>query len=236
MSLLSVDGLHAGYGPVRVLHGISFAIEEGSTAVVLGANGAGKTTTLRAVSGMAHTFSGRVVFDGEDITRAGTSAVVRRGVAHVPQGRGTFTVQTVEENLLLGAYARRGSGAREEMARVYELFPILAERRRQQAGSLSGGEQQMLAVGRALMLRPRLMLLDEPSLGLAPIVVAELYRTLGSLGRDDGTTMLVVEQNANLALDIADHVHVLEAGRIVIDGEPDTVRADESVRRAYLGY
>lgn len=236
MSLISVADLHAGYGPVRVLHGISLAIEEGATAVVLGANGAGKTTTLRALSGMTQKRGGTITLDGEDVTRADTAALVRRGVAHVPQGRGTFTNQTVEENLLLGAYARRGGGGREEIARVYEMFPRLGERRRQQAGSLSGGEQQMLAIGRALMLGPRLMLLDEPSLGLAPIVVAELFRTLADLGRERGTTMLVVEQNANLALDIADHVYVLEAGRIVVDGEPDAVRADESVRRAYLGY
>ncbi|MDQ4117833.1 MAG: ABC transporter ATP-binding protein [Actinomycetota bacterium] len=236
MSLMSVADLHAGYGPVRVLHGISFAIEEGSTAVVLGANGAGKTTTLRALSGMTHKRGGTITLDGEDVTRADTAALVRRGVAHVPQGRGTFTNQTVEENLLLGAYARRGGGVREAIAGVYELFPRLGDRRRQQAGSLSGGEQQMLAVGRALMLSPRLMLLDEPSLGLAPIVVADLFRTLADLGRERGTTMLVVEQNANIALDIADHVYVLEAGRIVVDGEPEVVRADESVRRAYLGY
>jgi branched-chain amino acid transport system ATP-binding protein len=236
MSLVSVEDLHAGYGQVRVLHGISFAIEEGSTAVILGANGVGKTTTLRALSGMIDNTAGRITLDGRDITRADTSAVVRRGVAHVPQGRGTFTNQTVEENLLLGAYARRGDGVREDVEWVYELFPRLGERRRQPAGSLSGGEQQMLAIGRALMLRPRLMLLDEPSLGLAPIIIADLFRTLEELAREQGTTMLVVEQNANLALGIADHVYVLEAGRIVVDGEPDTIRADESVRRAYLGY
>jgi branched-chain amino acid transport system ATP-binding protein len=236
MSLVSVEDLHAGYGQVRVLHGVSFAIEERTTAVILGANGAGKTTTLRALSGMTQNSGGRIRLAGMDITRADTAAIVRHGVAHVPQGRGTFTNQTVEENLVLGAYARRRDGLREDMARVYELFPRLAERRRQHGGSLSGGEQQMLAIGRALMLRPRVMLLDEPSLGLAPIIVAELFRTLAYLAQEQGTTMLVVEQNANLALDIADHVYVLEAGRIVVDGEPAAVRADESIRRAYLGY
>ncbi|MQA16034.1 MAG: ATP-binding cassette domain-containing protein [Pseudonocardiaceae bacterium] len=236
MSLISVEDLHAGYGQVRVLHGISFSVEEGSTSVILGANGAGKTTTLRALSGMTHYVTGRIALDGRDITRAATSTIVRRGVAHVPQGRGTFTNQTVEENLLLGGYARRGGVVRDDLSRVYELFPQLGERPKQHAGSLSGGEQQMLAIGRALMLRPRLMLLDEPSLGLAPIIIADLFRTLAELGREGDTTMLVVEQNANIALDIADRVYVLEAGRIVVDGEPETVRADESIRRAYLGY
>lgn len=235
MSLVSVENLHAGYGQVRVLHGMSFSVAEGSTGVILGANGAGKTTTLRALSGMIRTTGGRVVLDGRDVTRAPTSAIVRRGVAHVPQGRGTFTNQTVEENLLLGAYTRRG-GVRADIARAYDLFPQLGERRKQPAGRLSGGEQQMLAIARALMLRPRLMLLDEPSLGLAPLVVADLFRLLGELGRERDTTMLVVEQNANVALDIADHVYVLETGRIVVEGDPGTIRSDESVRRAYLGY
>lgn len=236
MSLVEVRDLHAGYGPVRVLHGLSFAVEEGTTAVILGANGAGKTSTLRALSGQTQNTAGRVTLDGRDITRADPSAIVRRGVAHVPQGRGTFTEQTVEENLLLGAYTRRGHGIRADLTRVYGLFPRLEERKGQHAGSLSGGEQQMLAIGRALMLRPRLMLLDEPSLGLAPIVIAELFRTLAQLRGEFGTTMLIVEQNANIALDIADHVYVLETGRIVVDGEPASVRADEALRRAYLGY
>lgn len=235
MSLVRVENLHAGYGQVRVLHGMSFSVADGGTAVILGANGAGKTTTLRALSGMVRPTGGSIVLDGRDITRAPTPAIVRSGVAHVPQGRGTFTSQTVEENLLLGAYARRGR-VRADIDRAYELFPKLAERRKQPAGSLSGGEQQMLAIARALMLRPRLMLLDEPSLGLAPLVVADLFRLLGELGRESDTTMLVVEQNANLALDIADYVYVLETGRIVVEGGPDTIRSDESVRRAYLGY
>ena len=236
MSLLTVENLHAGYGPVRVLHGLSLTVEEGSTAVILGANGAGKTTTLRALSGMAHNTGGRIVFDGHDILRADTATIVRRGVAHVPQGRGTFTAQTVEENLLLGAHVRRGDNVRGDLGRMYDLFPRLGERRRQAAGSQSGGEQQMLAIARALMLRPRLMLLDEPSLGLAPIVVGDVFRALGELRREQHTTMLLVEQNANIALDLADHVYVLETGRIAVSGEPDTVRSDESVRRAYLGY
>jgi branched-chain amino acid transport system ATP-binding protein len=235
MSLVSMSDVHAGYGHVRVLHGLSLVVGEGTTAVILGANGAGKTTTLRALSGMTHTFSGRIEIAGRDVTRADTATIVRLGVAHVPQGRGTFANQTVEENLLLGAHVRRG-GARADLSRVFDLFPRLKDRRRQHGGSLSGGEQQMLAIGRALMLRPRLMLLDEPSLGLAPMIVAELFRTLGRLGREDGIAMIVVEQNANLALDLADHVFVLEAGRLAVDGEPSVIRADDSVRRAYLGY
>ncbi len=236
MSLVSVEDLHAGYGPVRVLHGISFSVAEGSTAVVLGANGAGKTTALRALSGMINTTGGRIILDGNDITRAATPAIVRKGVAHVPQGRGTFTNQTVEENLLLGAYTRRGNGVRADMAWAYDLFPRLGERRKQPAGSLSGGEQQMLAIARALMLRPRLMLLDEPSLGLAPIIVSDLFRTLEGLRREQHVTMLIVEQNANLALDIADYAYVIETGRVAVEGAPDTLRSDTSVRRAYLGY
>lgn len=236
MSLLTVEELHAGYGQARVLHGVSFSVAEGTTAVILGANGAGKTTTLRALSGMIDNTGGRVRFDGTDITRAHTATIVRKGVAHVPQGRGTFTNQTVEENLWLGAYARRSDGVRTDMAYVYDLFPRLGQRRRQPAGSLSGGEQQMLAIARALMLRPRLMLLDEPSLGLAPIVVAELFRTLADLRTREQVTMLLVEQNAGLALDLADHAYVLETGHIAIDGEPNAVASDESIRRAYLGY
>lgn len=236
MSLLEVTGLHAGYGAARVLHGIGFSVEEGGTAVILGANGAGKTSTLRALSGMLRGSRGSVVLDGRPITHASTAAIVRHGVAHVPQGRGTFTQQTVEENLRLGAHARRGKTVAADMARVYGMFPALAERRGQPAGSLSGGEQQMLAIGRALMLRPRLMLLDEPSLGLAPIVVADLFRILGDLKAEGRTSMLVVEQNANLALDLADHAYVLETGRIVADGDPETIRADAFISRAYLGY
>jgi branched-chain amino acid transport system ATP-binding protein len=235
MSFLTVENLSAGYGPVRVLHGITFEVAQGETAVILGANGAGKTTTLRALTGMTKN-AGRVEFDGRDITAANTDAIVRMGVAHVPQGRGTFSEQTVEENLRLGAYTRRDTDVRSDIDKIYDLFPRLRERRGQVAGSLSGGEQQMLAIGRAMMLRPRLLLLDEPSLGLAPIIVKDLFRTLVDLKELSGATVLLVEQNANLALDIADRAYVLEAGEIVTSGAAADIRADESVRRAYLGY
>ena len=235
MSLLTVEDLSAGYGPVRVLHGISFSVDEGQTAVILGANGAGKTTTLRALSGMTAN-RGRITFDGKDITSTKTERIVSMGVAHVPQGRGTFDAQTVEENLRLGAYTRKDKETRADIDRIYDLFPRLQERRTQAAGSLSGGEQQMLAISRAIMLRPRLLLLDEPSLGLAPIIIQDLFRTLVRLKEETKVTVLLVEQNANLALDIADHAYVLEAGEIVVSGSADDIRADESVRRAYLGY
>ena len=235
MSLLTVENLVSGYGPVRVLHEISFSVEEGTTAVILGANGSGKTTTLRAVSGMIAN-KGRITFDGKDITHTSTDRIVRMGVAHVPQGRGTFDGQTVEENLRLGAYTRRDGDTRADIDRAYQLFPRLGERRTQAAGSLSGGEQQMLAIARAIMLRPRLLLLDEPSLGLAPIIIQELFRTLVQLKEEIKVTVLLVEQNANLALDIADQAYVLEAGTIVVSGSAGDIRADESVRRAYLGY
>jgi len=235
VSFLSVEGLVAGYGPARVLHGIDFAVEQGQTVVILGANGAGKTTTLRALTGMTKN-SGAVTFDGVDITTAKTDAIVRMGVAHVPQGRGTFADQTVDENLRLGAYTRRDAEVRADLARMYDLFPRLHERRTQDAGSLSGGEQQMLAIARAIMLQPRLLLLDEPSLGLAPIIVKELFRTLVELKEISGVTVLLVEQNANLALEIADHAYVLEAGEIATSGPAAAIQADEGVRRAYLGY
>ena len=235
MSLLVVENLRSGYGPVKVLHDISFSVEEGETAVILGANGAGKTTTLRAVSGMIAN-RGKVTFDGRDITSAKTDKIVRMGVAHVPEGRGTFVNETVEENLRLGAYTRHDGGAKDDIGRVYELFPRLHERRTQTAGSLSGGEQQMLAIGRAIMLKPRLLLLDEPSQGLAPIIVQDLFKILVQLKEETKVTVLLVEQNANLALDIADRAYVLEAGEIVVSGTADEVRSDESVRRAYLGY
>lgn len=235
MSLLTVEDLQSGYGPVKVLHGISFAVDEGETAVILGANGAGKTTTLRAVSGMIAN-KGKITFDGQDITSVKTNKIVRLGVAHVPQGRGTFVDETVEENLRLGSYSRRDDGAKADMDMVYDLFPRLLERRTQAAGSLSGGEQQMLAIGRAIMLKPRLLLLDEPSLGLAPIIVKDLFQILVRLKAETNATVLLVEQNANLALDIADHAYVLEAGEIVASGNASDIRADEGVRRAYLGY
>jgi branched-chain amino acid transport system ATP-binding protein len=236
VSLLEVEDLHAGYGPVAVLRGVSFAVEEGETVALLGANGAGKTTTLRAVCGMLKP-KGRVAFAGEDIAGRSMERIVRLGIAHVPEGRGTFPTLTVEENLRLGAYTRGDrAGVAADMARAFDLFPRLEERRRQRAGSLSGGEQQMLAIARALMLRPRLMLLDEPSLGLAPVLTRELFRRLRAVKEREGTTMVVVEQNANLVLDFADRAHVLETGSVALSGTADDLRGDEQMRRAYLGY
>jgi branched-chain amino acid transport system ATP-binding protein len=234
-TLLEVDGLCAAYGPVRVLEDLGFSVGRGKRVAILGPNGAGKTTTLRALSGMVST-RGRVCFDGEDVTGRKTDAMARLGVAHVPEGRGTFETLTVEENLRVGAYTRREGGAvKEDLRRCYGWFPRLEERRTQQAGSLSGGEQQMLALARGLMLRPRLLMLDEPSLGLSPLLTRELFSRLGDIARDEGMTVLVVEQNANLALDFADYAYVLESGRIVLSGESAQVRDDEGIRRSYLG-
>jgi branched-chain amino acid transport system ATP-binding protein len=236
VTLVEVEGLHASYGPVHVLEGIGFSIEKGRRVAMLGPNGAGKTTVLRALSGMVKT-SGKVEFDGESLVGVATATIARRGVAHVPEGRGTLAPLSVEENLKLGAYVRGdGAAVREDMRRCYGWFPRLEERRRQQAGSLSGGEQQMLAVARALMLRPSLLMLDEPSLGLAPIVTRELFRVLGEICDEQGMTVLLVEQNANLALDFANHAYVLESGRIALSGEADQIKGDEDVRRSYLGY
>ena len=234
--LLQVRALHAGYGPTRVLHGLDFEIEEGSITALLCANGAGKTTTLRALCGMVRT-GGELRFDGQRIDGRATEDVVRLGVAHVPDGRGTFTDLSTEENLRLGAYARRDRSAlAEDYARVYRLFPILAERRHQQAGTLSGGQQQMLAVARALMLRPRLLLLDEPSFGLAPMVVKEIFAAMREINRAHQVTILLVEQNAAMALRLADRAHLLETGRLVRSGSSTELMNDDAVRRAYLGY
>jgi branched-chain amino acid transport system ATP-binding protein len=234
--LLEVRKLHAGYGPTEVLHGLDFAIEEGSITALLGANGAGKTTTLRAICGMVRT-SGEVLFTGQRISGRATEDIVRLGVAHVPDGRGTFTDLTTEENLRLGAYARRDRGSlAQDYERMYQLFPILAERRHQQAGTLSGGQQQMLAVARALMLRPRLLLLDEPSFGLAPMVVKEIFDVMRDINREQKVTILLVEQNAAMALKLADRAHLLETGRIVLSGSSSDLMNDDAVRRAYLGY
>jgi branched-chain amino acid transport system ATP-binding protein len=236
MILLEVENLEAFYGPIKALHGISFSREEGSVTTILGANGAGKTTTLRSICGMVRT-EGGIRLDGEDIAAKATEDIVRAGVAHVPEGRGTFTRITTEENLRLGAYSRRDKkGIGEDLERVYGYFPRLKERRGQQAGTLSGGEQQMLAVGRALMLRPRLMLLDEPSFGLAPLLVEELFGILREINQTENVSMLLVEQNATLALELADHAYLLETGKVVISGTSDAVAADESVRKSYLGY
>ncbi|MHB8641757.1 MAG: ABC transporter ATP-binding protein [Gaiellaceae bacterium] len=229
-ALLALEGVDARYGEVRALHAISLEVGEGEIVSVLGPNGAGKTTTLRAVSGTVRT-SGTIVFDG---TRVGRSpeASSRLGIAHVPEGRGTFPELTVWENLRLGAYTVR----RPEFDRAVALFPWIGERREQQAGTLSGGEQQMLAIARALMARPRLLLLDEPSLGLAPLVVRELFAIVRRLNEDEGLAVLVVEQNANVALESSQRAYVLEAGRVVLAGTSAELRADDDVRRSYLGY
>ena len=234
-ALLEVGDLRASYGPVLALHGVDVTVEEGGVVAVLGPNGAGKTTALRALCGMVRT-SGRIVFDGRSLVGMSTERIVRLGVAHVPEGRGTFPALTVEENLRLGAYIRRDAAAvRADLDRWYETFPRLAERRGQPAANLSGGEQQMLAIARALLGRPRLLLLDEPSLGLAPLVTRELFTVLARIKREQGTTMLLVEQNANLALELADYAYVLEAGRTVLAGPAERIRTDDHVRRAYLG-
>jgi branched-chain amino acid transport system ATP-binding protein len=232
---LNVEELWAGYGPVQVLHGVTFHVNEGEVVVVLGANGAGKTTTLRAICQMINT-RGRVDLDGSSLSGRSTTTVVRRGVAHVPQGRGTFPELSVRDNLEVGAFVRKDKEINADIERWFDAFPRLAERRTQLAGSLSGGEQQMLAIARALMGRPRLLLLDEPSLGLAPIIVQDLFRRLGILNAEQGITMLVVEQNANLAFEIAHRAYVLEAGQIALSGTSEELRNDEAVRRAYLGY
>ena len=233
MSLLEVEELEAGYGDVVVLRDVSFSVEQGQIAAILGPNGAGKTTTLRAVSGVLRP-SGRVSFDGDDITGKSPEAIARLGIAHVPEGRGTFAGLSVEENLRVGGYLR-SDGVAEDIERSYEYFPRLRERSSDAAGNLSGGEQQMLAVARGLMLKPRLLLLDEPSLGLAPVLTKELFKILGDIVREQDTTLLVVEQNANLVLGLADYAYVLEAGRIVLDGDAERMKGEEAVRHAYLG-
>jgi branched-chain amino acid transport system ATP-binding protein len=233
-ALLELEGVEARYGPVQALHSVSLAVDEGEIAAVLGANGAGKTTTLRAISGTVRR-SGGIRFAGRSIARRGPEATARLGIAHVPEGRGIFPELTVWENLRLGAYIRRGRIDADLRAMV-EHFPWLGRRRDQQAGTLSGGEQQMLALARALMQRPRLLLLDEPSLGLAPIVVAELFRIVRDLNEREGLTVLVVEQNAVIALDAASRAFVLEVGRVALSGASADLRADESVRKSYLGY
>ena len=234
--LLEASDLQAFYGPSPVLHGLGFAIAEGGITTILGANGAGKTTTLRAVSGLVRT-SGEIRFAGSRIDGKATEDIARLGIAHVPDGRGTFVNLTVEENLRLGAYTRRDKAkVQGDFDRVYSYFPRLAERRRQQAGTLSGGEQQMLALSRALMLRPRLLLLDEPSFGLAPLIVQDIFRIMRLINEEERVSMLLVEQNANLALDLADHAYLIETGRLVISGTSEKIRRDESIRRSYLGY
>jgi branched-chain amino acid transport system ATP-binding protein len=232
-ALLELAGVEARYGPVKALHGVSLEVGEGEFVAVLGANGAGKTTTLRAVSGTVRR-SGDVIFNGAKLPRR-PDATARAGIAHVPEGRGTFSELSVWDNLRLGAYTRRGS-VKEDAQRVFKYFPRLEERKGQQAGTLSGGEQQMLALGRALMARPKLVLLDEPSLGLAPLLVTEIFERLTRMKTEEGMAVLVVEQNANLALAHASRAYVLEVGRVVVTGASEELRANESVRRSYLGY
>ena len=235
-TMLQVAGLDAGYGPIQVLREVDLHVDEGEIVVLLGANGAGKTTTIRAICQMIDS-KGSVNMRGAELVGMRPEKMAGLGIAHVPQGRGTFPELTVEENLNVGAYIRKDRAEiRADIDRSYELFPRLGERRAQLAGSLSGGEQQMLAVARALMSRPRLLLLDEPSLGLAPLVIQGLFNRFNELNQEDGVTMFIVEQNANLALDIANRAYVLEAGRIVLSGSAAELRANDAVRRAYLGF
>jgi branched-chain amino acid transport system ATP-binding protein len=235
MSLLELSGVQAGYGPVNVLHDLDLTVDQGEIVVMLGANGAGKTTTMRAISGMIGR-TGHIRFEGVDITRAAPDAIVLAGIAQVPQGRGTFPELSVEDNLRLGAYTRRDAEIAKDMDRWFGVFPRLLERRQQRAGSLSGGEQQMLAIARALMSRPRLLLCDEPSLGLAPLITKELFAVIQRLNVEEGVSVLLVEQNANLAMHIASRVYLLETGRIVATGSADELSADDSIRKAYLGF
>ena len=231
-TLLELRDLSARYGPVRALHGITVTVDEGEVVALLGANGAGKTTTLRAVSGTVRT-EGGITFAGRDVTKRTPDGMARAGIAHVPEGRGILGELTVWENLRMGAYTRRRG---TDFKHVFDQFPVLEKRRDQQAGTLSGGEQQMLALARALVARPRLLMLDEPSLGLAPIVVEELFRVVGRLNKEEGLTVLVVEQNANAAFSVADRAYVLEVGRVAVQGPSAELREDENVRRSYLGY
>jgi branched-chain amino acid transport system ATP-binding protein len=233
---LRVRNLHAYYGQVQALHGLTFSLEEGSVTTLLGANGAGKTTTLRAICNTVRT-TGEIEFDGKPITKMSTENIVKLGIAQVPQGRGTFTRMNVEENLQLGAITRNDkAGIASDIERMYDLFPVLEQRRTQQAGLLSGGEQQMLAVARALMLRPRMLLLDEPSFGLAPLVIRDVFKVLGDINRKDKVTILVVEQNAQLALELADQAYVIETGEIVKSGPAVEIANNEDIRKSYLGY
>jgi branched-chain amino acid transport system ATP-binding protein len=236
MALLEVEELKAYYGQTQALHGVSFALEAGGITTLLGANGAGKTTTLRSLCGMVRT-EGAVRFDGRPIRGMATEEIVRLGVGHVPEGRGTFTNFTVEENLRVAAYTRRDrAAAGRDVEMVFEYFPILKARMGQQAGTLSGGEQQMLAISRALVLGPRLMLLDEPSFGLAPLIVQEIFRIMRRINTEAKVSMLLVEQNAALALELADHAYVLETGRVVMSGRSSAIKSDEAIRKSYLGY
>jgi branched-chain amino acid transport system ATP-binding protein len=234
-ALLETRALRAGYGMGEVLHGLDFVVETGGITVLLGANGAGKTTTLRAVCGMLTT-AGEIHFDSARIDGRSTEDIVRAGIAHVPDGRGTFLELSVAENLRLGAYTRRDHGVADDMERMFGYFPPLRARFRQQAGTLSGGEQQMLAIGRALLSRPKLLLLDEPSFGLAPLIVRDIFAIMSRIREESGTAILLVEQNAGLALSLADRAYLIETGRIVMAGSAAEIARDEQVRRSYLGY
>jgi branched-chain amino acid transport system ATP-binding protein len=235
MALLEVNDIHAHYGGIEALKGVSLSVQEGEVVTLIGSNGAGKSTTLRAITGLTPASSGSVVIDGEDVTRVPAHEIVDRGIALSPEGRHCFSRMTVRENLDLGAYRRRkDTSVAEDLERVFGLFPRLKERQRQKAGTMSGGEQQMLAIGRALMAKPKVLLLDEPSMGIAPILVQRIYETIAEINRG-GMTILLVEQNANYALDISSRGYVLETGRVVLEGESATLRTDPEVQRAYLG-
>jgi branched-chain amino acid transport system ATP-binding protein len=233
--LLELQDVEARYGPIVALHGVSLTVGEGEVVALLGANGAGKTTTLRSISGTVQK-RGKVLYAGKDVSRSSADRLAKRGVAHVPEGRGILTELTVWENLRMGAYVRRDRAARADVDRIAEHFPWMQERRGQEAGTLSGGEQQMLALARALVARPKLLMLDEPSLGLAPMVVQELFRVVSEMNREEGLTVLVVEQNANIALEVSNRAYVLEVGRVAVEGSSEELRLHEGVRRSYLGY
>jgi branched-chain amino acid transport system ATP-binding protein len=235
-ALLELEDVRAGYGPTSVLHGVSLSVPQGAVVSLLGANGAGKTTTLRAITGGVH-WTGEIRCNGQSLRKMHTEDVVRRGIAHVPEGRGILTQLTVEENLKLGSHLRRnGPEVRKDYERVFEYFPVLRERRRLSASTLSGGEQQMLAIARALLMKPKLMLLDEPSLGLAPLVVKAIFEIIKAINQADRVAVLLVEQNARLALETSSHAYVLEVGRVAVEGASDELKGNESVRRSYLGY
>jgi branched-chain amino acid transport system ATP-binding protein len=234
MALLEVDAVQTFYGAIKALRGISLSVDEGEVVTMIGSNGAGKSTTLRSISGLTPARSGKVVFQGREITRVPAHEIVTRGIALAPEGRHCFARMSVRENLELGAFRRRSDSLSDDLDRVFTLFPRLQERERQKAGTMSGGEQQMLAIGRALMARPRLMMLDEPSLGIAPILVQRIYETIKEINQQ-GVAILLVEQNANYALDVAGRGYVLETGEVVLEGESEQLRSDPEVQRAYLG-